>query len=66
MNEKYCSFSAGQYFDIKIEFVELSKEEFDSKIINYKRTLSDLFAEGNKLDAEILEQLEKIKFNEKN
>ena len=56
------SFSAGQYFEVKIEYVELTQEEFNTKMTEYADTLKDLFAEGNKLQNEILEQLKKVRY----
>ena len=62
--QKKCSFSAGQYFEVKIEYVELTQEEFQEKMNSYTEKLTELFAEGNALQAEILEQLKKVKYEE--
>jgi type I restriction enzyme M protein len=62
IEQKKLSFSAGQYFEVKIEYVELTQEEFNSKMTEYADTLKDLFAEGNKLQNEILEQLKKVRY----
>lgn len=59
---KNYSFSAGQYFDVKIEYVELTPEEFDKKMKEYKDTLDKLFVEGKKLEDEIKRQLERLKY----
>lgn len=59
IEQKKLSFSAGQYFEVKIEYVELTPEEFDAKMNDYTVELQNLFAEGNKLQQEILEQLKK-------
>ena len=32
IEQKKCSFSAGQYFEVKIEYVELTQEEFQAKM----------------------------------
>lgn len=61
---KNYSFSAGQYFDVKIEYVEITKQEFNDKIKEYKNALNDLFNESNKLEEEINKQLEKITYDE--
>ena len=60
---KKCSLAAGQYFDVKIEYVELTPEEFDAKMNDYTVELQNLFAEGNKLQQEILEQLKKVRYD---
>lgn len=65
LNEKNCSFSAGQYFDVKIEYVEITEEEFKEKISNYKKTLSNLFEEGEKLNREINDSLDSLVFSDK-
>lgn len=61
-NKKY-SLSAGQYFDIKIEYVDITEEEFNKRMSEHKRNLEKMFAEGHELEKEILEQLEKLHFN---
>lgn len=63
IEQKKLSFSAGQYFEVKIEYVELTPEEFDAKMNDYTVELQNLFAEGNKLQQEILEQLKKVRYD---
>lgn len=62
IQEKNYSFSAGQYFDVKIEFFELTSDEFEEKMNSLKANLSTLFAEGKTLEVEIMNQLEEIKY----
>lgn len=59
--EKSCSLSAGQYFDIKIEYVDITAEEFEKRIANYTQTLTEQFAESQKLEKEIMQQLQSLK-----
>lgn len=61
---KKYSLSAGQYFDVKIEYVELTPEEFAQKMQAYQTQLQEYFDEGAKLQAEIMEQLKKVKYEE--
>ena len=63
IKEKNYSLSAGQYFDIKIEYVDITEEEFNRRIANYQDTLIKQFEESHKLEAEILSQLKKLKMN---
>lgn len=63
IQEKNYSLSAGQYFDVRIEYVELSQEEFEEKMNEYKTNLSKLFAEGKTLEDEIKSQLEELKYD---
>lgn len=60
IKEKNYSFSASQYFDVKIEYVELTQEEFETKMKSYEETLDKLFAEGEELNKQIKEQLSKL------
>lgn len=55
--EKNYSFSAGQYFDVKIEYTDITPEEFESKMTGFKTNLNTLFSESKKLEAEINKQL---------
>ncbi|UTS70977.1 N-6 DNA methylase [Mycoplasma bradburyae] len=63
IKEKNYSLSAGQYFDIKIEYVEISQEEFENKMLDYEKELTKLFKESEKLQKEILTEMKKVKFN---
>ena len=60
--EKKYSLAAGQYFDVKIEYVELSEDEFNARMMAYATKLKEYFDEGNKLQTEIMEQLKKVKY----
>ncbi len=50
---------------MKIKYIELTQEEFKTKMTEYTEKLTELFAEGNVLQKEILEQLKKVKFETK-
>lgn len=50
---KNYSFSAGQYFEVKIEHIDITEEEFNQKIKEYSETLDSLFAEGKDLENSI-------------
>jgi len=62
IKEKNHSFSAGQYFDIKIEYVDITKEEFEEKIDDFKNNLDELFKESKKVESEVKKQLRKLKY----
>ena len=64
IKEKNYSFSAGQYFEVKIEFVELSEEEFNNRMLAYATRLNQLFAEGKELEQSIKERLGELKYEE--
>lgn len=59
---KKYSLAAGQYFDVKIDYVELTQDEFNAKMAEYTANLQTFFAESNALQAEIMEQLKKVKY----
>lgn len=62
IKDKNYSFSAGQYFDVKIEYVDLSPAEFAAKMDGYKKNLDSLFAESKELEKEIKKQLDGLKY----
>ena len=62
IKEKNCSFSAGQYFEVKIEYVELTPEEFNAKMVTYKSNLNKYFNENKLLEDEINKSLEELKY----
>lgn len=55
---KNYSFSAGQYFEVKIEYTDITHEEFETRMDGFKANLNKLFAESSNLEAEIKKQLE--------
>lgn len=64
IKEKGYSLSAGQYFDIKIDYVDITEEEFNQRMSNYKQTLTEQFAESHRLEEEIMAQFDALKFKE--
>ena len=63
IKEKGYSLSAGQYFDIKIDYLDITEEEFNKRMTDYKNTLTQQFEESHRLEAEIMKQLENLGFN---
>lgn len=62
IKEKKYSLAAGQYFDVKIDYIELTQDEFNAKMAEYTANLKAFFSEGNALQTEIMEQLKKVKY----
>lgn len=62
IEQKKFSFSAGQYFEVKIEYVELTQEEFAEKMNGFTSRLDELFAESRRLEDEIKKQLGRVKY----
>ena len=63
ISAKNYSFSAGQYFEVKIEYVDITAEEFAEKMNEFETNLQSLFAEGADLEKKIQENLKNLKFN---
>ena len=62
IKNKNYSFSAGQYFDVKIEYIDITQEEFEAKMNSYKANLKKYFNQSRKLEDEIQKQLELLKY----
>lgn len=60
--EKNYSLSAGQYFEVKIEYVEMSPEMFEQRMAAYKSRLDELFAEEKALEEEIGKRLGELRY----
>jgi type I restriction enzyme M protein len=59
---KNYSFSAGQYFEVKIEYTDITADEFAKKMDAFESNLANFFKEGNALDLEIQKQLKGVKY----
>ena len=57
IKKKKYSFSAGQYFAVRVDYVDITEEEFEDKMICLQGELDELFLEGKRLEAEIKKQL---------
>ncbi len=62
IEDKKLSFSPGQYFDVKIEYVELTQDEFAAKMSDFESRLKGLFEESHKLELGIQEGLKKVHY----
>lgn len=59
---KKYSLAAGQYFDVKIEYVELTQDEFAAKMNDYQTTLKQLFEESAEVKRSILDHLDMVDY----
>jgi type I restriction enzyme M protein len=64
IREKNYSFSAGQYFEVKIEYIDISPAEFKTKMNGFKTTLDSLFAESKTLEMEIQNNFKSLQYAE--
>lgn len=60
---KNYSLSTGQYFEVKIQYVEITPEEFKGKINGYRENLLSLFDESKRLEDEIIKPLRGLSFD---
>ena len=58
---KNYSLSAGQYFEVKIDYVDISHEEFEANLSNYTDVLEKLFNDSNSLEKQIQNNLRSLK-----
>ena len=59
---KNYSLSAGQYFDVKIDYVDISADEFEQKMADFQTNLEDLFAQSAELEGQIKDNLANLSF----
>lgn len=62
IKQKNYSLSAGQYFEVKIEYIDITAEEFEAKIQGFEENLNKLFAEGKTLETEIQNNLKGLRY----
>jgi len=62
IKEKNYSLSAGQYFEVKIEYTDITTKEFEALMNGFKTNLDSLFAESKTLEKEIQKQLNGLKY----
>lgn len=65
LKKKY-SLAAGQYFDIRIEHIDISNEEFQKSMEESITKINHLFQQSNELSIEIKESLKKIRYEQIN
>lgn len=63
LKQKGYSFGAGQYFETKIEYSELSPEEFDERIEATKSRLEKMFKESKSLENKLFEKLSSLEYD---
>lgn len=62
IQEKNYSLSAGQYFDVKIEYVDITPEQFAEKMKVFTGNLESLFSQSRELEVDIKKQLSALKY----
>lgn len=64
LKDKNYSFSAGQYFEFKIEYVDITAELFQKRMDTYITTLSQQFRKGKELEESIMKQIGGLKYDD--
>ncbi|MCD8409651.1 HsdM family class I SAM-dependent methyltransferase [Tenacibaculum finnmarkense] len=64
LKAKNYSLSAGQYFEVKIEYTDISSDEFTAKMKGFEDNLESLFAASKGLEKEIQHNLKGLKYEE--
>ena len=60
---KNYSLSAGQYFDVKIEYIDITKKDFDEKLLLFDSSLQSLFEQSKLMERDIKENLNSLKYD---
>jgi type I restriction enzyme M protein len=56
------SFNPGTYFDVKIEYVEITEEEFATQLQEYSTKLNEMFQKANELNKTIRSGIERLQY----
>lgn len=62
IKKKKYSFSAGQYFEVKVEYTDITSAEFAEKMKSYQENLDSLFKKSAHFESEIKNQLARLKY----
>jgi type I restriction enzyme M protein len=57
---KNYSLSAGQYFEVKVEHIEITKNEFEEQLTEHRHRLERLFKASAEAESQIRQQLQKL------
>ena len=64
IKEKNYSFSAGQYFDVKIEYYDITQEEYEKMIDDFNTDFAKYVEETTQFQKDISKVLKELKVNE--
>jgi len=60
IKKKGYSLSAGQYFDVKIDYSDINPSDFAASMNEYKQKLKELFSESSSIEKNIISQIDKL------
>lgn len=64
ITSKNYSLSAAQYFEIKMEYVDITANQFAKEMTKFKDNLGELFSQSSKLEKVLQAGLDKVVFND--
>ncbi|MEZ8236705.1 class I SAM-dependent DNA methyltransferase [Vibrio splendidus] len=62
IEDKNFNLNAGQYFDVKMDYVEITSEQFLNKIKDLNENLESLFDESRELELKVKNQLASLQY----
>lgn len=63
IEEKNFSLSAGQYFDVKLEYTPITPKEYLAKLNSYEESLNEYFKESKKISNAIMNNISKLRYD---
>lgn len=64
IKNKNYSFSAGQYFDVKLVYENITTSEFNNKLSTHLENLENLYSDSLELEKDIKENIRRLSLNE--
>jgi len=64
ISAKNYSLSVGQYFEVKIEYIDITHEEFETKMKGFNDNLEHMFSKSKDLELEIKKQLKGLGYEQ--
>ena len=61
---KNYSLSAGQYFEIKNEYVDITKDDFQATLTKRQEDIKNLFERSKLIESEITKSFNELVFND--
>ncbi|WP_255702620.1 N-6 DNA methylase [Antarcticibacterium sp. 1MA-6-2] len=62
LKTKNYSLNAGQYFEVQIEYSDITAQDFQAKIQAYESNLASLFSKSKEIEDEIGKNLQALKY----
>lgn len=63
IKKKKYTFSAGEFFEAKFVYDEMTSEEFNQKIDEYSKTIKELTTNGKEIDIRIMDALRSVHYD---